>query len=638
MILTVGPGTPAVLVDLSSSSSEEEEEEEEDQHPTRADSSRSSSFSEQDEEQQQEEEEEEAEEASMMGEDHANDEEEGEGDAVCPAASTSGGGGGGGGGSSTPTTTATTTSNSSTKNIKRTLSDRMKITHDDHKDDLDDDGGGGARQDAEKLQDDTNDDDKDEMEGLSSNDVEREQGMEEDDDDEGEEPHQDDSWIDGNRDYWEENHQAEEHRMQFSFCGDEDEEDTPEEDANHSESSPPRRNLRRMWERTGNDDDDDDDDEVDEDQMAAYRELAAEWLAMEQASVEDDEDSDDDDDEDSDEDLETRVIIRRRYLRRSSSPRRNSNQPRTMKTSIRHQGCINTAAWLESGWRLSTVSNHFYASTSYNANNDDVFCCRPLTSDDCPTQLVTSGDDREVKFWDVRYAMGGANPLPWGRNTHCPFASPGESSNDTGYKAKWNDFYRRQKPVEPWKISGNIMPLISMHTGHLRNVFHVTPLWQQPGKVATCGADGYLRLGDVEASSNGDSSSSAIIISPEHSNSSLMGGLFQLGAPICFSHHFLNSNVGLLCTERGLRKFDIRLPPRQQERRPLVGGLDACKACAIWTSGSSSSVEEVDSAYVFGKPRCFFFLDFACFNISHKYAHNAFITLSWRFWCGCQFV
>lgn len=357
----------------------------------------------------------------------------------------------------------------------------------------------------------------------------------------------------------------------------------------------------------------------DDDELHDFREMAAEWFALEQAQAEaggesgesdelddDDDDNEDDHDDEDDSDAEEREAIRlinRRRILRSRSPHagnRDRNR-RTMKPALRHGGCINTAAWLQTGWRLSTVSSEHY-STSFNANlnAEDPFNLHAVLSDDCPTQLVTSGDDRLVKFWDVRHAMGTANPLPWGRNTYCPFASTPEVQDN--YRTKWQNFYQKQKPVEPWKIAGNVIPLASLNTGHRLNVFHVTPLWQQPGKVATCGADGYLRLGDVEASSSGDSGSASIIISPEYTNDG-SSRVFLFRPGMCFSHHFLNSNVGLLCSESGLRKFDIRLPPRQQERTALLKGDDACKACAIWSVSSATSVEEVDSTYVFGEYR-----------------------------------
>ena len=593
MILTVGPGTPAVLVDLSAEPSSppaaaaaggEDGENSSSESSTSSDSPEEAYVDEKLEEEGKEKDVEDADTGSCVD--------------VAAARS--------------PSTEASPGSSTSRTNIKRTLSDRLKTSSEDDEKmepktstqlqqgihmDVTSSGseqGSGLVDDTQEAPtvDGVKEQNDEEMAGYS--DVEKELlGEDNGSGDTGEDAQ--DALTDRERFYLEDNH-AEEHRMQFSSNDDEDTSD--------NEDPHPRPN-RRIWERTG---DEDDEDESDEDQMAEYREMAAEWFAMEQASVEDEEQSDSDDEEDSDDDPEARVIIRRRYLRRSPSDRRrNNNQPKTMKTSIRHQGCINTATWLDAGWRLST----FQHSTSYNANfyEDDAFSCHAIASDDCPTQLVTSGDDREIKFWDVRHAMGSANPLPWGRNTHCPFANQGENPSDPGYKTRWNDFYCKQKPVEPWKLSGNVVPLASMQTGHLENVFHVTPLWQKPGKVATCGADGYLRLGDVEASNSGDANSSAIIVSPEYGGADMMAGVFRLRPPMCFSHHFLNANVGLLCSEKGLRKFDIRLPPRQQERRPLVGGPVACKACAIWTTASDSSIEEVDSSYVFGKPAaCIYFV------------------------------
>jgi len=411
--------------------------------------------------------------------------------------------------------------------------------------------------------------------------------------------------------------QAEENRMQFSSdeSVDDDDDDDDSDNNEAGEGNPSQARIRQgvstsTDEEDGVDEDGEDDEDDDDEEMADFREMAAEWFAMEEAEADDDDDEDDDDSDDGDDedDAAARIIIRRRFLRRSPSPGRRSdrtnNSENAMKPSLRHGGCINTAAWMQAGWRLSTVSSHD-CSSSYNANSffqgDHLHA---ILSDDCPTQLVTSGDDRLVKFWDVRHAMGSCNPLPWGRNTHNPFAYTPEDEDDPGYRARWSEFYHKQKPVEPWQVFGNVIPLATLNTGHRANVFHVTPLWQQPGKVATCGADGYLRLGDVEASSGGDSNSSSIIISPEYFDDGadhMMRSLFSLRTSMAFSHHFLNSSVGLLCSQSGLRKFDIRLPPRQQERRAVLGGNNVCKACAVWTVASADSVEEVDSTYIFGE-------------------------------------
>lgn len=38
--------------------------------------------------------------------------------------------------------------------------------------------------------------------------------------------------------------------------------------------------------------------------------------------------------------------------------------------------------------------------------------CVVFLSRECPTQFITSGDDRLVKFWDVSVVMGSASSLP----------------------------------------------------------------------------------------------------------------------------------------------------------------------------------------------------------------------------------
>lgn len=556
MILTVGPGTPATVVDLKSGPSTPT-------NGTRAADSTSES-------------------SSNNSSDGSSGDEEEEGDvaAALPVERPR------------PQTESSSAGSSvSTTNPKRTLSDRMKDTEEE-----DDESSEGPKPPPCQLKHDIN------LEATTSEDDDDESGVKQAG--KSEEASMDDEEMAGYCDvdkaddeeteelaaherFYLEVNPAEDHRMQFSSNGEEqDDESDSEEDAAQQQSG---RRQFQLTESTDEDESEDDEQEL------------AEWMVAEQAAAAEGE-VDDSESYDSDEsdDEAARIIVRRRFIQRSPSPiRRRNNEQQEMKASMRHAGCINTATWLDAGWRLSTVSSHHY-STSYNANfhdggDDDVFNIRALATDDCPTQLLTSGDDRQVKFWDVRHSMGSSNPLSGGRNTHCPFASTEENQDGIGYKARWKNFYHHQHPVEPWKVSGNIVPLATLGTGHRANVFHVTPLWQQPGKVATCGADGYLRLGDVEASSNGDSNSSSIVISPEYGDTDL----FRLGPGICFSHHFLNSNVGLLCSERGLRKFDIRLPPRQQEKRALIGGSTTVKACAIWTESASTSVEELESSYVF---------------------------------------
>ncbi len=249
--------------------------------------------------------------------------------------------------------------------------------------------------------------------------------------------------------------------------------------------------------------------------------------------------------------------------------------------SMRHGGCINTAAWLSCGWRIST-----------NGDSREA-----LTTEECPTQLVTSGDDLLVKFWDVSHAMGISPPLSGGYATICPFSSPNVSHGQDSTQSKWKRYY---SGIHSDILAGSVVPLVTLSTGHSNNVFHVTPLYGHPGKVATCAADGFLRLADLETGI------SRVVVSPEYEDDIgglFRGGLMSLRPGMCFSHHFLSQKTGLLCSERGLRPFDLRLPPREQSTRSLLGGsYRGCKSCAIWSkSQSTSSLEESDSAYVFGK-------------------------------------
>mmetsp|Transcript_28380 Transcript_28380/g.42908 ORF Transcript_28380/g.42908 Transcript_28380/m.42908 type:complete len:1116 (+) Transcript_28380:75-3422(+) len=239
--------------------------------------------------------------------------------------------------------------------------------------------------------------------------------------------------------------------------------------------------------------------------------------------------------------------------------------------SLRHAGCINTANWLTSPWRLSLCG-----SSTGDASTEN--------SEECTSQLITSGDDRMVKFWDVRNAMGTSNLLGGGKDTVCPFSTevPSESPDD-----EWNKLCSQASVP----ISGSVIPLATLYTGHRGNVFHVTPLDHDPGKVLTCGADGFLRCSDLI------SRSSSIVISPEYDREDQNlflspGGLFSLRPGMCFSHHFVDTHNGLLCSERGLRRFDIRVSPSEQQSRSVLSS-DTCKACAVWSSDS------VNSSYVF---------------------------------------
>jgi hypothetical protein len=166
-------------------------------------------------------------------------------------------------------------------------------------------------------------------------------------------------------------------------------------------------------------------------------------------------------------------------------------------------------------------------------------------------------------------------------------------------------------------LPGIVHPLLTLSTGHRGNVFHATPIPNTAGKVLTCAADGFLRLTDVETNatsspasrtrgrSNSTSSASnvgdasTIVISPEyHTENGESGGFRFRESLMCFSHHHLNSNVGLVCSERGLLHFDIRLPPSSQKRGSLVEELSStCKSCCLWKDYN----EDTDSAYVFGE-------------------------------------
>jgi hypothetical protein len=256
---------------------------------------------------------------------------------------------------------------------------------------------------------------------------------------------------------------------------------------------------------------------------------------------------------------------------------------RTWGPSMRHGGCINTASWLDCPWRLSLAgANGSIIPSSGTAN--------VVSSLESTTQLVTSGDDRTVKFWDVRDAMGSANQLPGGWDTFCPFASTKRPPCQSSICSSWIGENGRTDPYT--KFAGAVSNLATMSTGHRLNVFDVKPVSAQPGKVLTCAADGYLRLCDLQEDR------STVVIHPLADETDGMSLLFSSGT-MAFSHHFLNANTGLLCSERGLHRFDLRLSPREQQSESLLPGSSTCKACAVWAPFGSPSNGDVESNFVF---------------------------------------
>ncbi len=353
----------------------------------------------------------------------------------------------------------------------------------------------------------------------------------------------------------------------------------------------------------------------------------------------DDGDDDDDDDDDSaegfrrymrfgsDDDEDSSVSSDGESLVQGSS---SSKPAKNFYPSLRHGGCINTAAWLTSGcgWRLST------------RNGDESSDICAVETEELPSQLVTSGDDRLLKVWDVSEAMGSVSPLAGGTATFTPFSS--YRANDKIYhcREKWQSIYdsRRNSSdniVNEYRPPGTVRLLATVSTGHRGNVFHVTPLKGRRGTFATCGADGFLRLVDVERASsgergarnrdNGGNSSTAVIHPMYDQNTESNPHLFDPENPLayflrnssgmCFSHTMLDdSNVGLLCSEKGLIRFDFRLSPREQCTRSLlpqtimsfgsrVRSLLACKACAVLRTDSgvvTDNITDGGSTYVFG--------------------------------------
>lgn len=282
--------------------------------------------------------------------------------------------------------------------------------------------------------------------------------------------------------------------------------------------------------------------------------------------------------------------------------------------SMKHDGCINAAMWLSGSWRLSTAhteetynqDNAFVFSSSHSSNSHAgrFVNARPveMMESECPTQIATSGDDRLVKFWDVQSSMGMALP----ETCFIPFSSsyPADGVGSSIIKS-W-----RKKYKQGYILPGIVHPIATIKTGHHGNVFYLTPINEKPGKVLTCGADGFLLLSDIELQSSTLSAwtASTVVVSPNTTddmrnlgNASLLG----LGE-MCYSHVMIDANTGLLCGSEGLHRFDIRLPSHSQPSRSILGNMP-CKACALWpVSETFRRTNLTDSSYVFGRSCCQF--------------------------------
>jgi hypothetical protein len=378
--------------------------------------------------------------------------------------------------------------------------------------------------------------------------------------------------------------------------GNEYNDDNTHDDGSESDNEGSESNDRvaRMPDAQSDDEEDDHDDgsESDNESNDSNERMGKDDDAR--VSMETDTDSDDDDEEESELEDPTPFRFRQRsnWTRNDnvrSRPRQQQRQReqeaavRNWRPSMRHEGCINTACWLDCPWRLSLAgANGSVVPSSGLAN--------AVSSLESTTQLVTSGDDRTVKFWDVRDAMGSANPLSGGWDTLCPFASTKRPHCQSYIRSSWKEHCCR--PDLNVKVAGSVYNLASMNTGHRLNVFDVKPVSAQPGKVLTCAADGYLRLCDLQENR------SSVVIHPLADETDAMSHLFSSGA-MAFSHHFLNANTGLLCSERGLHRFDLRLSPREQQSESVLPGSNTCKACAVWAPFGSPSNGDVDSTFVF---------------------------------------
>jgi hypothetical protein len=199
----------------------------------------------------------------------------------------------------------------------------------------------------------------------------------------------------------------------------------------------------------------------------------------------------------------------------------------TSSPSLRHGGCINTACWLAD-------------DTAENNDHDERAAAPP------PTKLMTSGDDRLLKIWNVKDAMD----LAWenGWDSFAPLAANNSIQAHALPK-------RRQST-----LPGTVELLHTFRTGHHGNVFHITPRRHQGGtpqqlQALTSAADGGLRLVDEQRST--------LILQSEG---------------MAYSHLVLTDHTGLVCYDNGLNQYDLRCSLHSQPDAIITGM--PIKACA----------------------------------------------------------
>jgi WD40 repeat protein len=223
----------------------------------------------------------------------------------------------------------------------------------------------------------------------------------------------------------------------------------------------------------------------------------------------------------------------------------------------------------------------------------------------------------------------GMDPVtPGGWNTYLPFGRnnrlrPSNAGVDPDWKQQWKNEVTAPSRRYCRRPCGTVELLASLATGHRGNVFHVTPFPTEPGSVLTCGADGCLRLGNLATGT------ASVVL---HPNEARDGEDVDMPSPfmlrMAFSHVMVSPHTGLLCSERGLHRFDLRLSPRDQPRKSLLAAaylssgagagasasngssarrrFHSCKACAVWNphaldrdAGGKFLPVEMESYYVF---------------------------------------